>query len=69
MCSSDLIGGGPEYFSYRVDPTHARERFREALDLIVKAWTTPGPFEWNSKHYYFQYVNPWPTPMQRVHRA
>jgi alkanesulfonate monooxygenase SsuD/methylene tetrahydromethanopterin reductase-like flavin-dependent oxidoreductase (luciferase family) len=62
-----VIGGGPEYFNYQVNPTFARERFREALDLIVKAWTTPGPFEWNSKHYYFRYVNPWPVPMQKPH--
>jgi alkanesulfonate monooxygenase SsuD/methylene tetrahydromethanopterin reductase-like flavin-dependent oxidoreductase (luciferase family) len=62
-----VIGGGPEYFSYQINPTHARERFREALDLIVKAWTTPGPFIWNSKHYFFRYVNPWPRPLQQPH--
>ncbi len=62
-----VIGGGPEYFTYQIDPTTAREKFREALDLILKAWTTPGPFEWHSKHYYFRYVNPWPTPLQKPH--
>ncbi len=62
-----VVGGGPEYFSYQIDPTTAREKFREALDLILKAWTTPGPFEWHSKHYYFRYVNPWPTPLQKPH--
>ena len=62
-----VIGGGPEYFSYQVNPTYARERFREALDLIVRAWTTPGPFTWNSKHYFFRYVNPWPRPLQQPH--
>jgi alkanesulfonate monooxygenase SsuD/methylene tetrahydromethanopterin reductase-like flavin-dependent oxidoreductase (luciferase family) len=62
-----VIGGGPEYFSYQVNPTYARERFREALDLIVKAWTTPGPFTWHSKHYFFAYVNPWPRPLQQPH--
>jgi alkanesulfonate monooxygenase SsuD/methylene tetrahydromethanopterin reductase-like flavin-dependent oxidoreductase (luciferase family) len=62
-----VIGGGPEYFSYQMDPTQARDRFREALDLILKAWTTPGPFEWKSKHYYFRYVNPWPRPLQQPH--
>src|SRR5439155_24887586 len=61
------VGGGPEYYSYQADPTHAREKFREALDLIVKAWTTPGPFLWNSKHYFFRYVNPWPRPLQQPH--
>jgi alkanesulfonate monooxygenase SsuD/methylene tetrahydromethanopterin reductase-like flavin-dependent oxidoreductase (luciferase family) len=62
-----VVGGGPEYFAMQVDPTTARERFREALELILKAWTTPGPFEWNSKHYYYRYVNPWPRPVQQPH--
>jgi alkanesulfonate monooxygenase SsuD/methylene tetrahydromethanopterin reductase-like flavin-dependent oxidoreductase (luciferase family) len=62
-----VVGGGPEYFSYNINPTRARERFREALDLIVKAWTTPGPFLWNSRHYFFRYVNPWPRPIQQPH--
>jgi alkanesulfonate monooxygenase SsuD/methylene tetrahydromethanopterin reductase-like flavin-dependent oxidoreductase (luciferase family) len=62
-----VIGGGPEYFSYGVNPTHARERFREALDLIIKAWTVRGPFLWDSKHYHFRYVNPWPRPLQQPH--
>ncbi len=62
-----VVGGGPEYFSYGLNPTFARERFREALDLILKAWTEPGPFLWNSKHYFFRYVNPWPRPVQQPH--
>jgi alkanesulfonate monooxygenase SsuD/methylene tetrahydromethanopterin reductase-like flavin-dependent oxidoreductase (luciferase family) len=62
-----VIGGGPEYYSYQMNPTHARERFREALDLIVKAWTTPGPFTWHSKHYFLRHVNPWPRPLQQPH--
>ena len=62
-----VIGGGPEYFTYNVNPTFARERFREALDLVVKAWTTPGPFIWNSKHYFYRYVNTWPRPIQQPH--
>ncbi len=62
-----VIGGGPEYFSYQVEPTRARERFREALDLILKAWTQPGPFMWDSKHYHFNYVNTWPRPYQQPH--
>jgi alkanesulfonate monooxygenase SsuD/methylene tetrahydromethanopterin reductase-like flavin-dependent oxidoreductase (luciferase family) len=62
-----VIGGGPEYFSFNINPTHARERFREALDLILKAWTEPGPFLWDSKHYHYRYVNPWPLPLQKPH--
>jgi len=62
-----VVGGGPEYFSYQRNPTYAREQFREALDLIIQAWTKPGPFIWNSKHYFFRYVNPWPRPLQQPH--
>jgi alkanesulfonate monooxygenase SsuD/methylene tetrahydromethanopterin reductase-like flavin-dependent oxidoreductase (luciferase family) len=62
-----VIGGAPEYFAYNQNPTVAREKFREALELILKAWTTPGPFLWNSKHYFFRYVNPWPRPLQQPH--
>ena len=62
-----VVGGGPEYYSFSVNPAHARERFQEAHDLILKAWTTPGPFEWVSKHYRIRYVNPWPRPIQQPH--
>ncbi|MBY0229435.1 MAG: LLM class flavin-dependent oxidoreductase [Gemmataceae bacterium] len=62
-----VVGGGPEYFTYCVDPTTAREKFAEALELIVQAWTRPGPFPWNGKHYFYRYVNPWPTPYQKPH--
>ena len=62
-----VVGGGPEYYSFSVNPAQARERFQEAHDLITKAWTTPGPFEWVSKHYRIRYVNPWPRPIQQPH--
>ena len=62
-----VVGGGPEYFSYQMNPTFARERFREALDLILQAWTRPGPFTWQGKHYFLKYVNPWPRPIQQPH--
>lgn len=62
-----VVGGGPEYYSFSVNPAQARERFQEAHDLIKKAWTTPGPFEWVSKHYRIRYVNPWPRPIQQPH--
>jgi alkanesulfonate monooxygenase SsuD/methylene tetrahydromethanopterin reductase-like flavin-dependent oxidoreductase (luciferase family) len=62
-----VVGGGPEYFSYGINPTYAREKFREAHDLIIQAWTRPGPFEFYGKHYQLQYVNPWPRPLQQPH--
>jgi alkanesulfonate monooxygenase SsuD/methylene tetrahydromethanopterin reductase-like flavin-dependent oxidoreductase (luciferase family) len=59
------IGG--EYFNTGVNPTQARERFLEAHDLIVAAWTRPSPFRWTGKHYRFNYVNVWPRPLQQPH--
>lgn len=67
MISGQVIGHGPEYFSYGVNPTYARERFREAHELILKAWTEDGPFAWEGKHYNFRYVNLWPKPLQKPH--
>lgn len=62
-----VVGGGPEYFSYGINPTYAREMYREAHDLIIRAWTEPGPFRFFSKHYKLNYVNPWPRPLQQPH--
>ncbi len=62
-----VVGGGPEYYSFSINPADARERFQEAHDLIVKAWTTPGPFEFIGKHFRIRYVNPWPRPIQQPH--
>ena len=62
-----VVGGGPEYFSYGINPTYAREMYREAHDLIIRAWTEPGPFRFFSKHYKLNYVNPWPLPLQKPH--
>ena len=39
VISGMVVGTGMEYFSYNINPTYARERFHEAHDLIVKAWT------------------------------
>ncbi len=62
-----VVGGGPEYYSFTVNPTHARTMFTEALDLCVRAWTEPGPFEHYGKHWKLKYVNPWPLPLQKPH--
>jgi alkanesulfonate monooxygenase SsuD/methylene tetrahydromethanopterin reductase-like flavin-dependent oxidoreductase (luciferase family) len=44
------------------------ERFWEAHDLIVKAWTThDGPFNWEGKYFHHRQVNIWPRPYQEPH--
>jgi alkanesulfonate monooxygenase SsuD/methylene tetrahydromethanopterin reductase-like flavin-dependent oxidoreductase (luciferase family) len=62
-----VVGGGPEYYSFGVNPTEARERFREAHDLILQAWTQPGPSEFHGKHFRLRHLNTWPRPVQRPH--
>src|SRR5262249_22736541 len=44
VISGFVRGIGPEYFSTAVNPTHSRERFYEAAELIIRAWTEEGPF-------------------------
>ncbi len=60
-------GSGPETFNYDVPSAPSRDQFWEAVDLIREAWTRPGPFAYEGKHYPLRYVNPWPQPTQRPH--
>ena len=57
-------GIGTEYHASGLNPSFSHERFQEAHDLIVSAWTKPGPFQFEGEHYNFRYVNLWPRPYQ-----
>jgi alkanesulfonate monooxygenase SsuD/methylene tetrahydromethanopterin reductase-like flavin-dependent oxidoreductase (luciferase family) len=67
LISGFVRGIGCEYHASGVNPTYSLARFNEAHDLIVRAWTQPGPFEFHGKHYHFEYVNVWPRPYQQPH--
>jgi alkanesulfonate monooxygenase SsuD/methylene tetrahydromethanopterin reductase-like flavin-dependent oxidoreductase (luciferase family) len=58
-------GIGSEYHSSGVNPTFSHERFHEAHDLILQAWTQPGPSSFEGEHYNFRYVNLWPRMYQK----
>jgi alkanesulfonate monooxygenase SsuD/methylene tetrahydromethanopterin reductase-like flavin-dependent oxidoreductase (luciferase family) len=60
-------GIGAEYHSSGENPAESHDRFHEAHDLIVRAWTEPGPFPFEGKYYRFNYVNTWPRPYQLPH--
>jgi alkanesulfonate monooxygenase SsuD/methylene tetrahydromethanopterin reductase-like flavin-dependent oxidoreductase (luciferase family) len=60
-------GIGTEYHATGLNPAFSHERYQEAHDLIVAAWTRPGPFEFEGQHYNFRYVNLWPRPYQTPH--
>jgi alkanesulfonate monooxygenase SsuD/methylene tetrahydromethanopterin reductase-like flavin-dependent oxidoreductase (luciferase family) len=67
IISGFVRGTGIETLATNVNPVHNRERFEEAHDLIIRAWTTPGPFRWEGKHFDFRVVNPWIVPIQKPH--
>jgi len=48
-------------------PIEQRERYREALDLVLRAWQARELFTWNGKHYQLPAVNLWPRPIQQPH--
>ena len=67
IISGFVRGGGVEQLSANANPAYNRERFEEAFQLIKKAWTEPGPFRWEGKHYHLRVVNPWQLPLQKPH--
>jgi len=67
LLSGFVRGVGVETWWANTNPIHNRERFEECHDLILKCWTSPGPFRWEGRHYHFRHVNPWCLPLQRPH--
>ena len=67
LISGFVRGIGAEYHTFGVNPTFSHDRFHEAHDLIVRAWTETGPFAFQGRHYNVQYVNLWPRPFQKPH--
>jgi alkanesulfonate monooxygenase SsuD/methylene tetrahydromethanopterin reductase-like flavin-dependent oxidoreductase (luciferase family) len=67
LISGFVRGIGAEYHTFGVNPTFSHDRFHEAHDLIVRAWTEPGPFAFQGRHYNVQYANLWPRPYQKPH--
>ena len=54
-------------FAYGQTPATLREKYREAHDLVIRAWTTPETFTFNGKYTQLRYVNVWPRPLQQPH--
>ena len=64
---ASCAASGPNIMPWESTRPIRRKRFGEAHDLIVRAWTEPGPFSFVGKHYQLRYVNPWPRPYQSPH--
>jgi alkanesulfonate monooxygenase SsuD/methylene tetrahydromethanopterin reductase-like flavin-dependent oxidoreductase (luciferase family) len=54
-------------FCYGEVPATLREKYREAHDLIIRAWTEKDVFSFNGKFTKLRYVNLWPKPLQQPH--
>jgi alkanesulfonate monooxygenase SsuD/methylene tetrahydromethanopterin reductase-like flavin-dependent oxidoreductase (luciferase family) len=54
-------------YCYGLSPAILREKYYEAHELILKAWTEPDPFIFNGKYTQLRYVNIWPRPLQQPH--
>ena len=67
LISGFVRGGAVETLQAGIDPTENRDRFEEAHDIIIKCWTTPGPFRYEGKYYHYRAANPWVLPMQKPH--
>lgn len=73
MSGGRLVAGFPMGLSYDaninqgIPAIETRERFQEAQELVLKAWTSDRPFTWNGKYSQYAVVNPWPRPVQRPH--
>jgi alkanesulfonate monooxygenase SsuD/methylene tetrahydromethanopterin reductase-like flavin-dependent oxidoreductase (luciferase family) len=60
-------GAGSEQLANNINPAFNRERFNEAHDFVIQAWTKPGPWRYEGKHYHYRFVNPWVLPLQKPH--
>lgn len=54
-------------FAYGQNPSSLRQRYQEAHDLVMRAWTDPEPFTFAGRFNQLRYVNVWPRPVQRPH--
>lgn len=57
-------GAGSEQYFNNANPSYNREMFNEAHDFIIQAWTKPGPWRYEGKHFHYRHVNPWVKPFQ-----
>jgi alkanesulfonate monooxygenase SsuD/methylene tetrahydromethanopterin reductase-like flavin-dependent oxidoreductase (luciferase family) len=54
-------------YAYGTNPSQLRQRYHEAHDLVVRAWTEKDTFAFNGRFNQQRYVNIWPRPVQQPH--
>ncbi len=67
LSNGRLVAGFPRgvpqnYAAYGVSYETSRDRLSEGIELVLKAWRHPGPFNWDGKEYQFNNVSIWPQP-------
>jgi alkanesulfonate monooxygenase SsuD/methylene tetrahydromethanopterin reductase-like flavin-dependent oxidoreductase (luciferase family) len=73
MSGGRLVAGFPvgtpqdTVFAYGQSPATLREKYREGVKLVLRAWTEPEMFSFNGKYTQLRYVNVWPRPIQKPH--
>lgn len=75
----DLVSGGrldlgigkgyrhSEFTGFAIEPSEAGDRFDEAVDVLVRAWTTRSRFSHRGQYWRFQDVVVEPPPAQQPH--
>jgi alkanesulfonate monooxygenase SsuD/methylene tetrahydromethanopterin reductase-like flavin-dependent oxidoreductase (luciferase family) len=54
-------------YAYGQNPSLLRDRYHEAHDLVLRAWTDRDTFAFNGRFNQQRYVNIWPRPVQQPH--
>ncbi len=73
MSNGRIVSGFPvgtpmdSAYCYGENPATLREKYREGVELIMRAWKEPRPFAFNGKYTQLRYVNLWPRPIQQPH--
>jgi alkanesulfonate monooxygenase SsuD/methylene tetrahydromethanopterin reductase-like flavin-dependent oxidoreductase (luciferase family) len=73
MSGGRLVAGFPvgtpqdTIFAYGQSPATLREKYREGVGLVLRAWREPEMFSFNGKYTQLRYVNVWPRPVQKPH--
>jgi alkanesulfonate monooxygenase SsuD/methylene tetrahydromethanopterin reductase-like flavin-dependent oxidoreductase (luciferase family) len=73
MSGGRLVSGFPvgtpmdTVFCYGENPSTLRAKYREGVELILRAWKSDEPFAFNGEFTQLRYVNPWPRPIQQPH--
>jgi alkanesulfonate monooxygenase SsuD/methylene tetrahydromethanopterin reductase-like flavin-dependent oxidoreductase (luciferase family) len=54
-------------YCYGEPPATLRDKYREGVELVLRAWTSTEPFAFNGRYTQLRYVNIWPRPIQKPH--